>query len=36
VLEARGAEVLGGMAIRRDRLVPGTAEFVDRLTDVLV
>jgi hypothetical protein len=36
VLEKKGADVLGGMALRRDRLESGAVEFVDRLTDVLV
>lgn len=36
LLEDKGAEVLGGMAIRRDRLESGAVDFVDRLTDVLV
>jgi flavodoxin len=36
VVEGRGGDVLGGMAIRRDRLETGAVEFVDRLTDVLV
>jgi hypothetical protein len=36
LLEDKGAEVLGGLAIRRDRLASGAVDFVDRLTDVLV
>lgn len=36
LLESKGAEVLGGMAIRRDRLAEGAADFADRLTDALV
>ncbi|MDZ7733942.1 MAG: flavodoxin family protein [Acidimicrobiia bacterium] len=36
VCEQRGAEVVGGLAIRRDRLVAGSHDFVDRLTDALV
>ena len=36
LLEDKGAEVLGGMAIRRDRLEAGAVDFVDRLTDALV
>jgi flavodoxin len=36
VLEDKGGEVLGGLAIRRDRLAVGAVEFVDRLTDALV
>lgn len=35
ILESRGAEVVGGMAIRRDALGPGATEFVDRLVDAL-
>ena len=31
LLEERGAEVLGGMAIRRDRMTAGVSDFVDRL-----
>ncbi len=31
---ARGAEVLGGQVIRRDKLEQGVAEFVDRVLDV--
>ena len=31
IVEDRGAEVLGGMTIRRDRLEAGTEEFVDRV-----
>lgn len=30
-VEARGAEVLGGQRIRRDRIDEGVAEFVDRV-----
>jgi flavodoxin len=36
LLEAKGAQVLGGMALRRDRLQAGAVDFVDRLTDSLV
>jgi flavodoxin len=35
IVEERGAEVLGGMTIRRDRLEESTAEFVDRIVEVL-
>jgi len=31
---ARGAEVLGGQLIRRDKLVDGVADFVTRVLDV--
>jgi len=31
---ARGAEVLGGQVIRRDRLDEGVADFVERVLDV--
>ena len=31
ILEGRGAEVIGGMAIRRTDLAGGAAEFADRL-----
>ena len=33
IVEERGAEVLGGMAIRRDRLDEGARDLVDRLLD---
>jgi hypothetical protein len=33
-VEARGAEVLGGQLIRRDRLDSGVADFVARVLDV--
>jgi hypothetical protein len=33
-VEARGAEVLGGQLIRRDRLHRGVADFVERILDV--
>lgn len=36
LLESKGGEVLGGMALRRDRLREDAIDFVDRLTDVLV
>ena len=35
ILESRGAVVLGGMAIRRDNLVGGAQEFVERLVAAL-
>lgn len=35
ILEGRGAEVLGGMAIRRNRLEEGAREFVERVLDVV-
>ena len=31
ILEGRGAEVIGGMAIRRDRIPEGARDFVDRV-----
>jgi hypothetical protein len=31
----RGADVLGGVTIRRDKIVEGVDEFVDRLLDVV-
>ena len=31
IMEERGAQVLGGMAIRRNNLEGGAREFVDRL-----
>jgi flavorubredoxin len=33
---ARGADVLGGQVIRRDKLDEGVADFVDRVLDVTV
>jgi hypothetical protein len=33
-VEARGAEVLGGVTIRRDKLAEGVADFVDRVVAV--
>lgn len=33
-VEARGAEVLGGQSIRRDKLAEGVADFVDRVLAV--
>ncbi len=35
ILEDRGAEVLGGMAIRRDNLEGGAREFVTRVLEVV-
>jgi flavodoxin len=35
IMTDRGAEVIGGLAIRRDRLDDGAADFVDRLLDVV-
>jgi flavorubredoxin len=35
ILEGRGAEVLGGMAIRRDRIAGGASDFVNRLLEAL-
>ncbi|HET9442992.1 MAG TPA: flavodoxin domain-containing protein [Acidimicrobiales bacterium] len=35
IMEDRGAEVLGGMAIRRDDLAGGSREFVGRVLDVV-
>ena len=35
IMEDRGAEVLGGMAIRRDDLAGGAREFVGRVLDVV-
>lgn len=34
VLEERGAEVLGGFAIKRNQLEQGAADFVERVMDV--
>jgi flavodoxin len=34
VMEGRGAEVLGGLAIRRNDLAQGAVDFVDRVMDV--
>ena len=36
IVRDRGADVIGGMAIRRNRLEQGSAEFVERLLGVLV
>ena len=35
IISARGAEVVGGMAIRRNKLQEGSAEFVSRLLGVV-
>ena len=35
ILEERGADVLGGMAIRRTNIEGGVREFVERLLDVV-
>lgn len=35
ILEGRGAEVIGGMAIRRTALARGAAEFADRLVSAV-
>jgi hypothetical protein len=35
IMERRGAEVLGGMTIKRTRLEQGAREFVDRLLQVV-
>lgn len=35
ILERRGAEVVGGMTIRRDRLAAGSKELVDRLVEAV-
>ena len=35
IVEERGAEVLGGMTIRRDRVEESAADFVDRVFDIL-
>ena len=35
ILTGRGAEVIGGMAIRRDKLAEGAREFVVRLLDAV-
>ena len=35
LVRGRGADVIGGMAIRRNRLAEGSAEFVDRLLGVV-
>jgi hypothetical protein len=36
LMESRGATVIGGMAIRRDKLDAGARDFVERLLDVPV
>ena len=35
ILEDRGGDVVGGMAIRRDQLETGTVDFVGRVLDVV-
>ena len=35
IMEERGADVLGGMAIRRDHLADGAQEFVARLREAM-
>ena len=35
IIESRGADVIGGMAIRRNRLQDGCADFVSRLLGVV-
>lgn len=35
IIEGRGAEVIGGMAIRRNRLQEGSSDFVSRLLAVV-
>lgn len=35
MMEERGAEVLGGMTIKRDDLAGGAIDFVDRVLDVV-
>lgn len=35
LVEARGADVIGGMAIKRDRIEPDSADFVERLLAAL-
>jgi flavorubredoxin len=35
IMEGRGAEVLGGMAIRRNRIPSGAKEFVGRVLEAL-
>jgi hypothetical protein len=34
-VEARGADVLGGVTIRRDKLTSGVEDFVDRVLSVI-
>ena len=34
-VEARGADVLGGLTIRRDKLTSGVEDFVDRVLSVI-
>src|SRR3954470_14243707 len=35
IVEARGAEVLGGLAIKRSRIPSGAHDFVERVLDVV-
>ena len=35
IVAERGADVIGGLAIRRDRLEAGASDFVDRVLDVV-
>jgi flavodoxin len=35
IIADRGADVIGGLAIRRDNLEAGASDFVDRLLDVV-
>jgi len=35
IMEERGADVLGGMAIRRDHIPEGAKEFVERLLEAI-
>lgn len=35
ILEDRGADVIGGMAIRRDKIPEGAADFVERVLDAV-
>lgn len=35
IMESRGAEVLGGLTIRRDRIEAGARDFVARILDVV-
>jgi hypothetical protein len=35
IVESRGADVLGGMALRRDRLQEGARQFVSRLLEAV-
>jgi hypothetical protein len=35
IIEGRGANVLGGMALRRNKLEDGARDFVDRLLEAI-